>query len=295
VIAMVLNEPTDSTDTEADKRSSTQPTIDMANLDATLSNLAYLVQSPTRLQILDQLQRSPCSTTELHNTLNVHRTTLQRNLDTLCDKQCIQRASTDDTYRLAPPGQLFIETFQQLLETARTATRLSTFLDHFPQDFPADVECLSTCDITIPEQYDPNIPLHRFSTLLTTSETVQLFMPIIYPKHIQTIADHLSDWSELELVSTASIFERLTTKQSSSTETVVRTGSVQLRTMTTSPSVGVGMMDETAVVIVYDEKQNIHALLETTSEQSAIVEWVRWQYRHHKRNAVPARSHAIFS
>lgn len=292
---MTLNEPSDSTDTEEGERSPTQPTIDMANLDATLSNLAYLVQSPTRLQILDQLQRSPRSTTELHNTVNVHRTTLQRNLNTLREKQYIQRASTDDTYRLAPPGQLFIETFQQLLETARTATRLSTFLDHFPQDFPADTECLRTCDITIPEQYDPNTPLHRFSTLLTTSETVQLFMPIIYPQHIQTIADHLNDWSEFELVSIASNFERLTTKRSSSTETVVATGTVQLRTMTTSPSVGVGMMDETAVVAVYDEKQNIHALLETTSEQSAIVEWVRWQYRHHKRKAVPARSHSVFS
>jgi predicted transcriptional regulator len=292
---MVLDDPTDSTDTEADECASTQPTIDVTNLDATLSSLAYLVQSPARLQILDQLQRSPRSETELRNTLNVHRTTLRRNLETLREKQCIQRTSTDDTYRLALPGQLFIETFQELLETTRMATRLGIFLEHFPQDFPADVECLRTCDITIPERYDPNTPLNRFSTLLTTSETIQLFIPIIYPTHIQTIAGHLNDWYEFELISIVSSFERLTTKRPSSTETVVATGTVQLRTMSTCPSVGIGMMDETAVVIVYDEKQNIHALLETTSEQSAIVEWIRWQYRHHKRKAVPARSHSIFS
>lgn len=60
--------------------------IDEQSLDTMLSDLAVFTQSPIRLRILDRLSESPRTATELVDILDVHRTTLQRNLELLHEK-----------------------------------------------------------------------------------------------------------------------------------------------------------------------------------------------------------------
>lgn len=276
---------TDSPDDESGALTQMRSPSDELALDATLAELARFVQSPTRLRILDQLQRSPCSTTELHEALDVHRTTIQRNLTILREKHCIRSSPTETVYHLTPPGQLFLETFQQLLPTARMAHRLGMFCAQFPGTVPVDVACLRECGITTTAPATPHAPQERVRALLTASETVRLSVPCVSPRHLRTMAAHFADWSPFELITPTVGIERLTATHPALTEPVIATGSVCVLTEPASPAVGVGLLDETAVIIVYDDTQRMHALLEATRPSSAISDWVRDQYEDRQRTA----------
>lgn len=284
VVGMMPAAPTDSVDDEPIVSNQTRPPRNDLSLDATLAELAEFVHSPTRLRILKRLQRSPCTTTELHDALDVHRTTLQRNLTHLREKQCIRSSTTETIYRLAPPGQLFLSVFQQIIPTTRTARRLGAFCAQFPGEMPVDVAYLRDCCLTTVES-TPHAPQERLRTLLTTSETVRLSVVRVSPQQLRTMADQVASWATFDLISPGTVIEHLAATCPSLTETIVTTGGVHVLPETTSPSVGVGLLDETAVVIVYDNNQHIHALLEDTREQSPINEWVSDRFENDKRTA----------
>jgi predicted transcriptional regulator len=282
---MMPDDPPSSSADESIASVHTRPPCDEQSLEATLSELACFVQTPTRLRILNHLQKSPQTPTELDDVLNIHRSTLRRNLTLLRENQYIRTAPTETVYRLTPPGQLFLDMFQQVIPLTRTTQRLSTFCAQYPGELPVDSACLRDCHITPMTSSNPHAPQERLHALLTASETVQLVVPSLSPTHLQTIAASLADWSTVELISPPAVIERLDDMCPSLTETVGTTGGINVLVEPTSPSVGVGVLDETAVVIVYNENQRIHALLEAAREQSAINEWVYSQYKDYKQAA----------
>ncbi|NUB90452.1 helix-turn-helix domain-containing protein [Haloterrigena sp. SYSU A121-1] len=259
--------------------------IDEESLEETLSDLALFTQSPTRLRILNRLRESPHSVTELNETLDVHRTTLQRNIELLREKQCIQSDPAETVYRITPPGRLFLEALQQATSTAQMAGRLSTFLAEFPGEIPADITCLRECCITTAAPYNPHAPQERLQRLLTNSESVELLVPRIPPMHLQIIADHITNWTTCELICPTPVIEHFATTLPSLTESVVTTGHVYELDESTGPSVGVGKIDENPIIIVYDDNYHMHAILETTPDQSAIEKWVSSQYRDCRQTA----------
>ncbi|OAQ54763.1 hypothetical protein HTG_04145 [Natrinema mahii] len=259
--------------------------IDERSLDTMLSDLAVFTQSPTRLRILDRLSESPRTATELVDILDVHRTTLQRNLELLHEKQCIRSNPTEDIYRIAPPGELFLEALQRAMAAAQTAGQLGTFLSQFPAEAPADAACLSECCITAVTPHNPYAPQERLQRLLTASESVQLFSPHLSPKHLQIVADQITDSTSFELIFPKAVLNHFATTRSALTEAVITNGTVHEIDEAGSPSVGVGTLDETAVSVVFDDNQHVHAILEATSDQAAVDEWVRSRYRQCRRTA----------
>ncbi len=260
-------------------------------VETCLSDINCLARSHNRLQILKQLHQNPCSSTELRRTLDMHRTTLQRNLRTMREKHWIHTEPTENTHRITPPGTLLLEGFQDVLGTAETAMALGSFLKQFPASLPANIDCLRECRVTTSTSFDPHAQVRRLLTLLEDTKMVRLFVPKLSPLLVRPIADHLTNETTFELISTIRVIERLQNMHPTLIETFVENNAIHFLDTATSQPVGIGILDEHVVLIVYDKKQTIHAILEATSEQQEIIDWAKQRYSSYEQAADPASSH----
>ena len=254
-------------------------------IDEMLADIECLARSQNRLRILQRLSESPCSSAELRQELGIPRTTLRRNLIELEEKHWIRTSPTAECYRIAPPGQLFLEKFHELLEVTQVADRLGSFLDRFPAEIPAGVECLRACRITRPGTHDPHAPMNRLLTLIDDASILRGFVPIMCAMYARAFANRASDGTDFELITRPRAVEALRADHPSLLEPLANVDSGCLLVTEELPRYSMYLLNGIVVLAAYDGDGRIHSLLEATDAQTEIVDWAEQQYASYEQTA----------
>ncbi|ELZ98996.1 transcriptional regulator [Haloferax mucosum ATCC BAA-1512] len=262
-----------------------QATDGESPLEDTLADLALFTRSPVPLRILDCLDESPRTTTQLDDALDVHRTTLKRNLERLRERECVRSNPIERGHRITSVGRLYLRGLEEVVETARDADRLATVRSGFPEELPGDVAYLRDCRITTAAPYNPHAPQERLQRLLIKSGSVRLFAPQFPPHYLEILTSRTEDTAACELVIPAPVVDYLKTVRPSLVERVVASMTVYGADELTDIAVGVGHVDERPVIVVYDDNKHVQAVVEVPTDRSPVREWVRDQYRDRRQRA----------
>lgn len=251
---------------------------DRTILSTTLAEINYLARSHNRFRILELICASPHSQDDLKKQLDIHRTTLRKNLRGLEKKNWIETIPTDNVYHVLPAGQIVIQSLRATLANFQTADCLGDFLALFPKDLPIQMQTLCACNVTYCDAQNPYAPMQRSLTLVREAETIRAFTPVFNPIYVETFEHPIPEDHEFEIIGSQDVFETIQSDYTSTLETALQAESVQLLVSDDVPRFGIALLDDIAVIAVYDRDMRVHSLLEANTGQQQVIEWAKQQY-----------------
>lgn len=252
--------------------------VDSNAVDGILDDIECVACSKNRLKILHQLLKSPQSASALNKAVSIHRTSLRRNLDVLMNKNWVRSDPAENVFRISPSGQIFLEGFYEMMETTRTAADIGSFLGQFPEPTPVSVDALRECSITVSETRNPHAPLNRSLELIGDSDVFRGFVPVVNSMYLETLSERVRDDSDFEVISEPSMVDTLQSRHPSKVQRLQRADTGELFVSSEIPDYGLCVLDDTVLVIVYDDSMKVSAILESSDEGSEIFEWAAQRY-----------------
>ncbi len=258
---------------------------DTTTLSTTLAEINYLARSHNRFRILELICASSCSQDDLQKQLDIHRTTLRKNLRGLEKRSWIENIPTNNVYRVLPAGQIVLQSLRTTLANFQTADCLGDFLALFPKELPIQMQTLCACNVTHCETQNPYAPMQRSLTLVKEAEIIRAFTPVFNPIYVETFEHPISDDHAFEIIVSQDVFETIQSDHTSTLEAALQAESVQLFVSDDVPRFGIALLDDIAVIAVYDRDMRVHSLLEADIGQQQVIEWAKQQYDRLKKTA----------
>jgi predicted transcriptional regulator len=235
---------------------------------------------------LDELRnQGKLSRDELEEQIDASRTTIQRNLDELVDRDWINGHGQE--YSINPCGDLIIRGFDDLLETMEVADHLQPFFKWFPKsELEFEIDALADADVTVSAAGDPYAPVNAHAESLATADRFHAFLPSV-SLHPLKIAHRkaMEDTPDQKIIVSKRVSD--TIKSNTDYREIVEEMSSNEETafLVTKDDVSfyLGILDEKVQIGVEDGEGLPRALLETKSE--AVRRWARKKLQKHGKEA----------
>lgn len=247
-------------------------------------DIAFLVGSSSRVELLRALAERPYRPTELANVCSCARETAQRTLGGFVERGWVQKSEAQ--YRLTPGGVSVLEQYEKLTDVVLSVERLETFLTNAGsaiEDLPT--ETYGELTVTEASNTDPHAPINRFLTVLG-SDPVELFKgitPIVSPVYNEAAASIIGPETEMELIIDDSV---LAISEAEYPEALQRANDLPQFSLYLTPrdiDFGLTIVDGHAYVGAYDEYNNIVASVDGESE--TLLTWAQELYAEYQRSA----------
>ncbi|RDI70007.1 helix-turn-helix transcriptional regulator [Halopelagius longus] len=255
--------------------------------DAAVERIALLARSTARATLLVELmRRRELRRRELAECVDVSRTTLQRNLDTLAAAGWVRRSGR--TYRITTAGDAVARSFEEFREVVEITERLSPFLRFVPrEEFGADVRCLADADLLCADPPDPYAVRNRHVRALKEMDECRMAVPFTGLHAQETLRDRIvGHGARAELVVEPEVAETLRTKSryASLYDEMAATGRYRVYVHEGPVRYGVALIDDTAQFVAHEEYEP-RALVETDDDDA--VSWAAAAFAEYKREATP--------
>lgn len=255
--------------------------------DAAVERIALLSRSTARATLLAELaRRGELRRRELAECVDVSRTTLTRNLDTLAAAGWVRRSGR--TYRITKAGDAVARAFGELREVVEITERLSPFLRYVPaEEFDADVRDFAEADVLLPDPPDPYAIRNRHVRALNGMDECRMVAPFTDLHAHETLRDRIvGHGARAELVIEPDAAETLRTKPqyASLYDEMAATGRYRVYVREEPIPYGVARIDDAAQFVAHEEYEP-RALLETDDEDA--VSWAAATFEEYRREATP--------
>jgi predicted transcriptional regulator len=249
-----------------------------------LDQVLFLARAESRVEILRSLADSTATQRELRTRLDVSRTTVSRALQSLSEREWVEKSG--DEYRLTQAGRHVLTAFDQLLETVAQVDELTEFLRWFPADIdPPDVLGANDIDVTYSTTADPYAPARTQAEILHTATQLRVLLPAIELESTKTLADQVTDRG-LDVESVLSPGLEATIESDDFAPPMRRTvqAGAKMFIAQTSLPFYLGLADDNRVQIGLADDEGIpRALLETTDDD--VRTWGEDVYREYRASA----------
>jgi predicted transcriptional regulator len=247
-----------------------------------LDDVEFLASSPNRVRVLEALAERAYTRPELHDSTGVTRPTLGWILDDCETRGWVTREGR--TFSLTPLGRLIITSFADLLETVETTQRLREVAPFLPlADLPFDVRRFRESTITVPHPPDVSAHLRRVGELVENGSTLRWLEGNVYIEAVVRQRDLVGERDqryEIVLGDAALDVLRSHGETAAMVRDVLATGNVTLYEFTGEVPFSLATVDDTALVLPYDDEGTPCALVETTDpEIRALVVATLDEYR----------------
>lgn len=231
--------------------------------------LDFLGGSRCRVIILSELvEDGPLDREHFNRLFNGSRTTLTRNLDSLIDRELIERENR--TYRLTPKGTYVAEELLELIKTIRATSKLNPILAHVPPaEFDFEPHQLTDATIIKSNPSEPYAPVDKHIARLEAADQVRCLLPLTGINSMKTAERRvLNGDAEYELVVDSRIAEkfRSDSEYSEMLNQMLATGQCTVYTYEGTFPYYLGLLDDVVQIGVSDEGMP-RALLEARSDQ----------------------------
>lgn len=249
-----------------------------ADTTSTRELIAFLVRSECRLEILARLADGPVSKRELTASLDAVRTTVQRNLDALEERDLIRRR--DRSYEITAAGALIASQVQDLLDAATEALRLEPALEvvadanaTFDPEPAIEPSALRDADVVEATTADPYAPVRRHEERMDGTDSARLVLPAAAPDPLETGLEAVRDGAVHEAVVTPDLAETLRSDPAfrETFDALAETDNVVCYRYPDDISAFVGVLDDVVQIGVHDDR-GVPALL-VESEADRVRAW----------------------
>lgn len=245
-------------------------------------DVQFLAGTRDRLRILQLLAESPHGQSELEEKVNVHRTTLRRNLRELQERDWVVERS-GKVYESTPVGRFVLSSFTDLLQDVECATKTGEFLSKLPQEFPADVDALSSGEIALNGFDMPFEAVNEFTTFIENADRLRLCVPAINPKYVSVLAEQES-MTDIEIIGPTECFGTIRQTEPAEFDALQRSETVRMIVIDEYPSYGICFSETQHMIIGYNDGSGIYGVVRFDEPVPDIERWMKEKYTEFKRS-----------
>ncbi|MFC6723784.1 helix-turn-helix transcriptional regulator [Halobium palmae] len=248
------------------------------------ADIAYLVGSDNRIEILRALRERSFGPSELASACSCARETAHRNLSGFVERGWVER--DDGRYRLTPGGEMVVEQYDRLESTVAGADRLSRLLSHAPASFgEIPVRTLSTVRLETATRENPHAPVDRFRSVLGTEEVTRFrgITPMVSPVFNEAASAVLASDTDAELVIDESVLEVSEAQYPDALSEAFDLDGFTLLLASGSLDYGLMLVDGRALVSVHDDAGAVVASVD--GDEDEFVDWVSKLYADERERA----------
>lgn len=242
--------------------------------DTPLADVEFLATSPNRVTVLNRLADRPATRSELRDETGISQPTLGRILDGFLDRGWAVR--NGHTYVLSRGGTLLADGFESLLETVETVRSLDAVEEHLPVErMPFDFREFRDATFVLPRPPDVEAHVRRAEELVAGASAVRSLSANMYLDAIPRQRDLIENRGQIqEVVIGAAAFD-MALDHPSVVETIrglLATDRLTVYATAEEIPVSLGLMDDVAAIVPYDDHGIPCALVETSNP--TIRAWV---------------------
>ena len=245
-----------------------------------------------RHDVLRELVDGPATKSELVESLESSRSTIDRSIRDLERIECITRENGG--FIATTTGRLALSEYERYCERMQAIRDARRFLDVVPPDAPLDTAMLEGASITLPDQHAPEQALkpsvelfHDTIALRGTAPVVLSFYPDLFEKRVR------EDGVSVEIIAEDEVLAVLPSLMSDRVDPFINHERVTLYRSAGSLPYALWLMETPerthAGITAYDSGGVAGLLI---NDSDAAVEWAERQYEQYRANAevVPASS-----
>ncbi|WP_172795729.1 winged helix-turn-helix domain-containing protein [Haloferax sp. Q22] len=256
-------------------------------LEECIGELQYLFGTENRLNILFSLAERPRPADELQTALDIPRTTLRRTLNELEDRGWIT-SGAKQVFSLTFGGRILATALDSSVSRVNQLVDLSKVLDQLPQsvheELFGDVQAETFLRLTdqysmtvgTPEQ--PYAPAERVLEVLTEVDRLYGFMPVYNPLYGDLIQRFIERDSEIELLVTPSVANRVSEGVRRGRDTMFGEKS-RFFVASELPSYELFLTPNKVLVTAYNDQNLACGLLETSRDCCLFDRWATTAYK----------------
>ena len=253
--------------------------------DTAFEDCQFLTGSPQRFAVLAQLREGPARPTDLCDSVDATRTTIQRILAGFSERQWVVKR--DGEYQLTVTGQRVFDQYRALLgevERARVAGPLAAHLGSIAADLPADL--LESARLTTSSEQNPLAAIGRFTDWLSEVDgDVRAISPIVTSVFNDVAVELLETGTHIEFIIDHSVLERSASDFSDALERSVEHENIDTYVHESPLDVGLALDRSRVCLAAYDDRNNIRALAESDAE--AVYQWTETVFDRYRARSQP--------
>ncbi|WP_079890766.1 helix-turn-helix transcriptional regulator [Halococcus agarilyticus] len=244
-------------------------------MDERCAAMECLCNSPQRLRILDVLDDTQMDVRDLMEALNSPRSTVQRNLTVLEERDWIEDRCSG--YTTTTIGRLLREEFVSMSETTDTIKRMAPFFEVVNTPPKIDISQLSDALVMTPDSGQPMSLMNRLFNSFGGVDCVRGFLPVVSSLSIELsrrVGTDDGSVPEYEYVLSSAAFDTLRQQydSDSATETEIDPPPhIDIRVYEGDLPHGLFVSDEQLALVGYNEVGRIQAVVESTN--TAAIKW----------------------
>lgn len=248
-----------------------------------LNSVAPLFESTNRIRLLSLVAQRPWTREELLDRMDVHRSTLTRNLGFLEEQGWME--SRPFGYRVTTEGYVVSKALWSLCRGLDTACTVGRFVDQLPAEPAIDVEQFEGCEIVHDGEDRPYACVNRVVAFVRAAESLRILLPVNNPMYVDAIASIASNGGPLEAVVTADAYDAVVAAVGSSSP--LRQDGVTVATLDEAGELPycIGIADEQSFLQVYDDRMRETSVLVADRSQEAVSGWIRDRYAEYTDDA----------
>jgi predicted transcriptional regulator len=251
-------------------------------------NMGYLTSSSNRVAVLRSLVNSPGSPNEVRNRLGIPRSTFQRILSELQERNWAEKK--DGTYSATPLGKYVEGYFSDCVETMSTLDRLEAFFEYVPfSEIDVGFGTLVGSEVTVPDTYSPHAPMEKVLNAVEDADEVRAVSHVITESDSKAFHEAVLDGTTVVNVIERSVAETILSRYDDRMEEVRGTDRTETHVYDGEFPFGLSIMDDTVFVTAYDDDGISRTTLENDTDE--MLEWAERYHEKQKKEAEPIGSY----
>ena len=253
--------------------------------ETVFADCRFLTGSPQRFAVLAQLREHPARPTDLCDTVDATRTTIQRILAGFSERQWVVKR--DGEYRLTVTGERVFDQYRTLLSEvgrAQAVGPLAAHLGPVAADLPAELlnpECLTTTS-----EQNPLAAIDRFTDWLSEVDgDVRAISPIVASVFNDVAVELLETGTHIEFIIDHSVLQRSASDFADALERSVEHENIDTYVHDTPLDIGLALDRSRVCLAAYDDRNNVRAIAE--SDATAVYRWAETMFDRYKERSQP--------
>ncbi|MDS0220604.1 MarR family transcriptional regulator [Haloarcula sp. S1AR25-5A] len=253
--------------------------------DTAFEDCQFLTGSPQRFAVLAQLRERPARPTDLCDSVDATRTTIQRILAGFSDRQWVVKR--DGEYQLTVTGERVFDRYTALLsevERARAVGPLAAHLGPLATDLPTDLldpDCLTTSS-----EQNPLTAINRFTDWLREVDgDVRAISPIVTSVFNDAALELLESGTHIDFIIDHDVLERSESDFTDALERSVEHENIDTYVHDTPLDIGLALDRSRVCLAAYDDRNNVRAIAE--SDATAVYNWADAMFDQYKARSEP--------